>query len=131
MAAPGVGVPGSAATRGGGSVTDADRRRRRSRLGDSARTSVCSAETSASSACCSSGTSSASSPSPRYAARTSGFACTSVGRAEGDDLAEVEHVDVVARAHHEAHVVLDEQDGEAGGGELDEQLGELGRSPTR
>ena len=48
------------------------------------------------------------------------------GRAEGDDLTEVEHVDVVARAHHEAHVVLDEQDREPGAGELDEQLGELG-----
>ena len=47
-------------------------------------------------------------------------------RAERDDLAEVEHVDVVARAHHETHVVLDQQDRETGAGELDEQLGELG-----
>src|SRR5690349_23053403 len=46
--------------------------------------------------------------------------------AEGDDLPEVEDVDVVARAHHQAHVVLDEQDGEPRGGELDQQLGELG-----
>ncbi len=34
------------------------------------------------------------------------------GRAVGDDLTEVEHVDVVTRAHHETHVVLDEQDRE-------------------
>ena len=47
------------------------------------------------------------------------------GRAERDDLAEVEHVDVVARAHDQAHVVLDEHDREPGGGELDEQLREL------
>ena len=125
MAAPAVGTPGSAATSGGGSLTDVTAPA--PFVGSvSARTSDCSAVTSASSACCSSGTSSASSPSPRYAARTIGLACTSVGRAERDDLAEVEHVDVVARAHDEAHVVLDEQDREPGAGELDEQLGELG-----
>ena len=47
-------------------------------------------------------------------------------RAVGDDLTEVEHVDVVTRAHHEAHVVLDEQDREPRLRELDEQLGEVG-----
>ena len=36
-----------------------------------------------------------------------------VRRAAGDDLAEVEHHDLVADAQHEAHVVVDEQDGHA------------------
>ena len=40
-------------------------------------------------------------------------------------LPEVEHVDVVARTHHEAHVVLDEQDAEAVGRELAQQRAEL------
>src|SRR6266446_2958225 len=33
-----------------------------------------------------------------------------VRRALGDDLAEVQHRDALAQAHHEAHVVLDHED---------------------
>ena len=40
-------------------------------------------------------------------------------RALRDDPAEVEHVDVRARLHHERHVVLDEQHAEPVAGELD------------
>jgi len=36
-----------------------------------------------------------------------------LGQALGDLLAEVEHGHAVADAHHQAHVVLDEDDGEA------------------
>ena len=38
------------------------------------------------------------------------------GIALGDDLAEVEHVDVVADVEHERDVVVDEQDAGAGRG---------------
>ena len=37
---------------------------------------------------------------------------------DGEDPAEVEHVDAVAHGHHEADVVLDEEDGDALGGQL-------------
>ena len=43
------------------------------------------------------------------------------GRARGDDRPEVEHVDLVADPHDERHVVLDEQDGEPGRGQLGQQ----------
>ena len=45
---------------------------------------------------------------------TRGSVWTSAGCALGDLLAEVEHGDAVAHAHDEAHVVLDEDDGQAG-----------------
>ena len=45
--------------------------------------------------------------------------------ARGDDSPVVEHGHVVADAHHEAHVVLDEQDGHAPAGEVGEDPSEL------
>ena len=50
-----------------------------------------------------------------------------LGLTGGDEPAEVEHVDVRARPHHEAHVVLDEQDPEPRRREILEQGAELGR----
>ena len=41
---------------------------------------------------------------------TSGFCWISAGSALGDLAAEVEHHDVLRDAHHQPHVVLDEQD---------------------
>ena len=47
---------------------------------------------------------------PRYASITAGIGLHLRGRAGGDLATEAEHVDEVRDAHHEAHVVLDEQD---------------------
>ena len=44
---------------------------------------------------------------------TRGFALDLGGQALGDLLAVVQHGDVVGDLHDHAHVVLDEQDGEA------------------
>ena len=55
---------------------------------------------------------------------------TSSGRPAGDLAAELDHVDAVAHAEHEVHVVVDEQAADAGGGDLPEVLAEgdaLGR----
>ena len=41
---------------------------------------------------------------------TAGSARTSAGAAVGDLAAVVEHDDVVGDAHHDAHIVLDQQD---------------------
>ena len=88
-------------------------------------TSASSAVTSRSSASCSSGTGCSSSPSPRYGGAHERVGLYLLRVTEGDETPEVEDVDVVAGAHDEAHVVLDEQHAEAGRGELVEQLGEL------
>ena len=53
---------------------------------------------------------SATTSPPRYAAITFGSFCTSRGGAFGDLLAVVEHQHAVAHAHHQLHVVLDQQD---------------------
>ena len=47
--------------------------------------------------------------SPRYAAATSRFAADLLRRARGERPALVEHVDPVADAHHERHVVVDQE----------------------
>ena len=56
-------------------------------------------------------------PSPRGTRRGRRGSPGSRGVPVRDDPAEVEHVDVIARAHDEAHVVLDEEHREAVGGE--------------
>ena len=53
------------------------------------------------------------------------------GRADRDDAAEVEHVDARAGAHHEPHVVLDEEHREAVVGQGAQQRAQLGSSHPR
>ena len=62
---------------------------------------------------------------PRYAAMTRGVAADDVRRAARDDLAELEHDDLVADPEHEAHVVVDEQHRLAGVDEAPEPAAEL------
>ena len=67
--------------------------------------------------------------SPRYASSTAWLVWISLGVPDGEDLAEVEHVDRAAEPHDERHVVLDEQHRHALVGQLGSSSAKTSVSP--